>query len=203
MQTPHLPETIRTARLDLVPQTLEFVTHVLRGERAAAGALIGAALGAWPSGGELEFGFAGSAATLRADPGAIAWLSRTVVLRDERCVIGSASLKGRPDAAGQVEIGYGIEPAWRRRGFAGEAAGALLAHTFCDPAVRRVVAAIVPSNEPSVRIAEALRLRRTPERTGKYGNGEVLWAITHDASSSSRAHEHGAAGPSSGLGDHA
>ncbi|MDA1001947.1 MAG: GNAT family N-acetyltransferase [Chloroflexi bacterium] len=190
MPAPHLPETIHTDRLELLPQTLDFVTLVLRGERAAAGELIGAALGAWPSGGELEFGFAGSAATLRADAGAIAWLSRTVVLRDERRVIGSVSLKGRPDAAGQVEIGYGIEPAWRRRGFAREAAGALLTHAFRPPAVRRAVAAIVPSNEPSVRIAEALGLRHTPERTAKYGNGEVLWAITRDTFASSLAGDH-------------
>src|ERR1700758_178216 len=49
-----------------------------------------------------------------------------VVPRDTPSVIGSAGFKGPPDPDGMVEIAYGIVPGFEGRGYATEAAAALV-----------------------------------------------------------------------------
>jgi RimJ/RimL family protein N-acetyltransferase len=67
-------------------------------------------------------------AHLREAPGPDPWtLGFAVVHRDEDRVIGSAAFKGAPDEDGVVEIAYGIAPAYEGRGYATEAAKALVA----------------------------------------------------------------------------
>src|SRR5256885_16644255 len=48
-------------------------------------------------------------------------------------LVGVAGYKGGPDAAGVVELGYGIVPERRRRGFAGEAVRGLVSPALADP----------------------------------------------------------------------
>jgi ribosomal-protein-alanine N-acetyltransferase len=65
------------------------------------------------------------------------WLVVTIA---GTCGAGLAGFKGEPDQDGTVEIGYGIDPAYRDRGYTTEAARALIAWAFQDPACRSVVA---------------------------------------------------------------
>ena len=67
-------------------------------------------------------------------------------------VIGSGSFKGPPDAKGVVEIAYGIVPSQQGRGYATEAARALVAYAFGDARVRIVRAHTLPRNEASGRV---------------------------------------------------
>jgi ribosomal-protein-alanine N-acetyltransferase len=65
------------------------------------------------------------------------WL---VVIAAEPFGAGLAGFKGAPDPDGTVEIGYGIDPAYRNRGYTTEAARALIAWAFQDPDCRTVIA---------------------------------------------------------------
>lgn len=67
-------------------------------------------------------------------------------------LVGVAGYKGGPDAAGVVEIGYGIVPEQRRRGFASEAVSALLARAFADPRVATVIAHTLPGLDASIGV---------------------------------------------------
>jgi RimJ/RimL family protein N-acetyltransferase len=67
-------------------------------------------------------------------------------------LIGLCGYKGAPDENGVVEIGYGVVPECRRRGFASEAVRALLARAFADPRVRAVVAHTLPELTPSIGV---------------------------------------------------
>ena len=67
-------------------------------------------------------------------------------------LVGIAGYKGAPDAAGVVEIGYGIIPEQRRRGFASEAVYALLARAFADPRVATVIAHTLPGLDASIGV---------------------------------------------------
>ena len=49
-----------------------------------------------------------------------------VLERESHTAIGTAGFKGPPDGADTVEIAYGIVPAFKGRGYATEAAGALV-----------------------------------------------------------------------------
>jgi len=55
------------------------------------------------------------------------WL---VVLAGQPYGAGLAGFKGVPDSRGEVEIGYGIDPACRGQGYASEAAKALITWAF-------------------------------------------------------------------------
>jgi RimJ/RimL family protein N-acetyltransferase len=58
------------------------------------------------------------------------------------------------NGADEGEIGYWVGRPHQGRGYAGEAAGAVIAMAFDALALRRVVAACRPDNEPSWRVME-------------------------------------------------
>ena len=68
--------------------------------------------------------------------------------------VGSCGFKGPPDADGIVEIAYGIAPEHQGRGYATEAAEALVAYAFASGQVRVVRAHTLPDNDASKRVLE-------------------------------------------------
>jgi [ribosomal protein S5]-alanine N-acetyltransferase len=79
------------------------------------------------------------------------WL---LIERGSRTVVGSAGFQGHPSAEGEVELGYGVHPDFRNRGYATEAARALVAWAFEQPGVERVIAHCVRDNMASHRVVE-------------------------------------------------
>ena len=67
-------------------------------------------------------------------------------------VIGTAGFKGPPDADGMVEIAYGVVPSVEGRGYATEAAGALVRFAARDPRVRVIRAHTLPEANASTRV---------------------------------------------------
>jgi RimJ/RimL family protein N-acetyltransferase len=61
-----------------------------------------------------------------------------------------------PDGWDDVEVGYGIAPQFRGRGFATEAARHARDHGFRDLKLSRLVSYINPVNSNSIRVAEKL-----------------------------------------------
>lgn len=88
-------------------------------------------------------------AQVRDDPGSAAWI--TGVIWDERrgVAVGRAGYHAPPDSAGMVEVGYAVDPAQRRQGYARAALVALLDRAARESGVRTVRATISPSNTPS------------------------------------------------------
>lgn len=62
---------------------------------------------------------------------------------------GLAGFKGAPDEDGIVEIGYGIDPAYRNQGYTTEAVQALIAWAFQDPACSSVIAPGTRKDNPA------------------------------------------------------
>ncbi|TMI95424.1 MAG: GNAT family N-acetyltransferase, partial [Bacillati bacterium ANGP1] len=75
-----------------------------------------------------------------------------VVHREGGSVIGSAGFKGPPDSTGIVEVAYGIVPSFQGRGYATEAAAALVAFAFASGRVRLVRAHTWPEANASTRV---------------------------------------------------
>lgn len=66
---------------------------------------------------------------------------------------GLAGYKGLPDAQGEVEIGYGIDPACRGQGYITEAVQALIDWAFAAPDCRTIIApGTLKSNPASNRV---------------------------------------------------
>jgi uncharacterized protein len=154
---------LRTDRLELIPVPPPVIEALLAGDAATAGAMLGVTLAA-------EGGIADSAVcagwpihlwALRVDPAELAWRIRVIVLREDRRAIGSINLKGPPRDDGTVDMGWGVDSAYRGRGFAVEAAQAVLRWVLGEPRVARLTARIPPDNLPSVRVARRLGMWRT------------------------------------------
>ncbi len=78
------------------------------------------------------------------------WL---IIIAADAYGAGMAGFKGQPDAGGEVEIGYGIDRAYRRQGYMTETVRALIAWAFDDPACRVVTAKkVLRSNIGSQRV---------------------------------------------------
>ncbi|MEV4434537.1 GNAT family N-acetyltransferase [Streptomyces sp. NPDC049555] len=84
---------------------------------------------------------------------------RLIVERAGGLVVGSIGLFW-PPTEGTVEIGYGIVPSRRGRGYASEAARALAAYALTAPGVHTVTATVELSNPASVRVLEKAGFRR-------------------------------------------
>jgi ribosomal-protein-alanine N-acetyltransferase len=90
---------------------------------------------------------------LRASTVADPWtLGFAVIHRADECVIGSAGFKGPPDDDGIVEIAYGIAPGYQRRGYATEAAAALVSFALERVDVRTIRAHTLPEPNASTRV---------------------------------------------------
>jgi RimJ/RimL family protein N-acetyltransferase len=67
-------------------------------------------------------------------------------------VVGTAGFKGPPDTDGVVEIAYGVAPEYQGRGYATEAATALVEFALSDPRVQTVRAHTLPEPNASTRV---------------------------------------------------
>ena len=67
-------------------------------------------------------------------------------------IVGGAGFKGDPDAEGMVEIAYGIVPSRAGRGYATEAARALIHFAAHDARVRLIRAHTLPEPNASTRV---------------------------------------------------
>lgn len=89
-----------------------------------------------------------------------------VVLRETGAVIGQAGLTYQPYLDTQVlEVGYLLEPAYWRRGYATEAARACRDYAFGSLGEDKVSSIIKSDNAPSIRVAERLGMTREAEFT--------------------------------------
>ena len=75
-----------------------------------------------------------------------------IIERARREVIGTAGFKGPPDGDGVVEIAYGVAPSVEGRGYATEAAGALVRFAAADERVRLIRAHTLPEVNASTRV---------------------------------------------------
>jgi ribosomal-protein-alanine N-acetyltransferase len=75
-----------------------------------------------------------------------------IVDSQRRRIVGTAGFKGPPDADGVVEIAYGVAPEYQGRGYATEAANALVEFALTDPDVKTVRAHTLPEANASTRV---------------------------------------------------
>jgi [ribosomal protein S5]-alanine N-acetyltransferase len=112
-----------------------------------------------------------------AEPALHAWFTYwLIVLPDQRIGCGLAGFKGAPDAAGEVEIGYGIHPDYQNQGFMTETVLALVGWAFSQPVCRVVTAETHRDNLPSQRVLAKAGFLRTQQ-----GEDMIWWKKANPA----------------------
>lgn len=155
-------EPIRSERLDLISVGLDFVRAALEGDVEEAERYAGVRLPVgWnrAAGSALRF----RRAQMEADPSTRPWLLRLIVVRDTEEMAGYVNFHAPPGDVGWVEIGYQIEPGFRRRGYAYEAAMAMFRWAG-EHGVDRFRASVSPHNEPSLAMARKMGFTRVGQQ---------------------------------------
>lgn len=154
-----MPE-LETQRLLLVPYSLELKKATLQNRSLLAG-LIGVTVpDNWP-GPDLMEALPFFIELMEQDLSGDIW-DGIIIHKQDRIVIGDMGFKGGPDAAGLLEIGYSIIPAYRNQGYATEMGSSLITWAFQQPRVRAVIAECLDDNAGSIKVLEKLRMRRLP-----------------------------------------
>jgi ribosomal-protein-alanine N-acetyltransferase len=178
-----MPHSIRSARLDLIPLTPEFLRASLAGDLPLAGRLVGLSLPEdWMND---DPPLALRLRQLDEDPSLQPWLLRAIGLRDRGVMVGHIGFHTRPGAdylvelsPGGVEFGYTVFPAFRRRGFAREASEALMAWAAEAHRVSRFVVSISPNNIASQSLAAQLGFRRIGSHMDEVDGYEEIFERT-------------------------
>jgi RimJ/RimL family protein N-acetyltransferase len=103
------------------------------------------------------------------------WLVLAMELRETSTVIGEVLLKWESETNRQGEIGFAVHRAHHGRGFASEAAHAIVRLGFEDLALHRIVAVCIDANLRSVRLLRRLGMRQEAHlRDNVFFKGE--WA---------------------------
>lgn len=155
---PPVAAPLVTARLELPVVTAALAAGLLAGRGDALPDGLTAAPG-WPTadtldGLRVEFGHAADVPPDHTGAG-----TRLVVRRDSAEVIGELGWKGGPDGDGTAEIGYGLAPGQRGRGYGTEAVAAFTDWALGDGGATVLVAEVLADNLPSRRLLERLGFR--------------------------------------------
>jgi RimJ/RimL family protein N-acetyltransferase len=107
---------------------------------------------------------------IEEDPAQQPWLNRAIIRRHDGLVAGYISFHhSAPDpqlleyADHGAELGYMIEPEFRRNGYASESAVAMMNWASREHGVKTFFLSISPSNEPSMKMAQAMGFRKVGE----------------------------------------
>jgi len=150
-----MTEPLRTEHLLLVPATARLINAELAGLDVLARALEASVSGTWSSLTMTNI-LPLFAKQLRANPELAGWLTwYWVLINGEGSeLIGNGGFKGPPDDVGEVELGYEVLSTHQGRGYATEAATALVEWALRCADVETVTAECLPDNHASVRVLE-------------------------------------------------
>ena len=174
---------ITSDRLELILLSHQAIDALLEGRRGDVERELDAAVPeGWPD--EHDAGFLRfRQRQVERAPQAEPWLVRAVILREPaRTMIGHAGFHGQPGVNGKqdpgaVELGYTIFEPYRGRGYATEAAQALMDWAQREHGVSRFVASVAPANDPSLAIVRKLGFVHTGEQWDEEDGLELVFEL--------------------------
>jgi RimJ/RimL family protein N-acetyltransferase len=84
------------------------------------------------------------------------WVTGVLVDDDTGEVVGGAGFHAAPDADGMVEVGYGVDPAYRRRGYARAALLLMIERARSEPSASVFRVTVSPENAASLGLVAQL-----------------------------------------------
>ena len=170
---------IRSPRLELVAFSPAAMRAVLDRDYASAAADLGAAV---PGDLRERLGdlFEMRLDDVARDPAVRPWIARAMILTDElgvRRLVGSVGFHGPPNEEGRAEVGYHVEPGFRRRGFATEAVRTLIDWAAREHGITRFRASVAPTNVASLAVVAGLGFRQTGRQWDEVDGEELVFEL--------------------------
>ena len=176
---------IRTARFELVSMSLRFMILLLARDLDGASEELGVRVpDALP--GQLDNFLQYRIVDLELDPSAQPWLGRAIILTEPdgtRRFVGTVGFHSSPDADGRVEVGYRVEPQYRRQGVATEVVRGLFDWAASEHGIQRFRASVAPGNVPSRAIISRLGFHQVGVQMDEIDGEELVfeldgWTVT-------------------------
>jgi ribosomal-protein-alanine N-acetyltransferase len=179
-----MPPIIQTKRLDLVPMTPAFLHASLVGDACKAEELLSVSLPVeWP--GDYVNTLSRRLRQLEVDRSLQPWLLRAMVLRGSGVAVGHIGFHTAPGpddlrqvSPDAVEFGYTVYPAYRRQGYAGEAAVGLMRWATESHGVQSFVLSVRPDNIASQALAAKLGFCRIGSHVDEVDGVEDVLVFT-------------------------
>ncbi len=171
------PEARSPQQVRIVHLTAPVFRALASGDLAAANAGSPVPLPAYFAGEEWRSTWQRRGKQAEEDPASAAWVTGVIWDEQRQVAVGRAGYHGPPDASGMVEIGYAVDPAYRRRGYARAALEALLERAAREPQVRTVRATISPDNVASYQLVAQYGFARVGEQWDDEDGLEIIYEV--------------------------
>ncbi len=165
------------ADVRIVQLTAPVFRALANGDLAAANAVSPVPLSAYFAGPEWRGVWQMRSKQVEEDPASAAWVTGVIWDERQQVAVGRAGYHGPPDPSGMVEIGYAVDPAYRRRGYARAALEALLQRAAREPQVRTVRVTISPDNVASYQLASQYGFIEVGEQWDDEDGLEIIYEV--------------------------
>jgi RimJ/RimL family protein N-acetyltransferase len=159
----------------IVPLSGPVFAALAAGDLAAAEAVAPVPLSPYLAGPQFRSVWERRQAQVERDPTEADWVTGIIWDEVRQVAVGRAGFHAQPGKDGLVEIGYAVDPAYRRSGYARAALEQLLARAARDPRVRRVRVSIRPDNRASYRLAAQYGFTEVGEQWDDEDGLEVVY----------------------------
>jgi ribosomal-protein-alanine N-acetyltransferase len=163
---------VETSALRLVPLSVATMEALVAGDLAAASVASGLTATAYLTDHAWLWNI--RLPQVASDPTALDWIARAAVTPEGE-VVGLVGFHGPPDERGMVEVAYGVDPAFRRRGWARALLAVALDWAASEPSVSVVRASISPSNEASLATLRPFGVEQVGEQMDEEDGLELLF----------------------------
>jgi RimJ/RimL family protein N-acetyltransferase/2'-5' RNA ligase len=167
----------RAPRVRIVHLTALVFRALADGDLAAASALSPVPLSEYLVSAECRGTWRMRSDQAEQDPASAAWVTGVIWAEQEQVAVGRAGYHGPPDQSGMVEIGYAVDPAYRRRGYARAALEALLQRAARAPSVQTVRVSISPDNAASYALASQYGFAKVGEQWDDEDGLEFIYEV--------------------------
>ena len=175
MDVPPIP----TARFELVSMSMRFMTLLLARDLDGASQELGVRVpDDLPD--QLDNFLQFRIVDLEIDQAAQPWLGRAIVLTEAdgtRRFVGTVGFHEPPNVDGRVEVGYRVEPQYRRQGVASEVVRGLFDWAAREHGIRRFRASVAPGNVPSRAIISRLGFHQTGVQMDDVDGEELVFEL--------------------------
>lgn len=142
----------RRARVQIVQLDPATLSALAEGDLEAARRTAPVPLSEWLAGEDCVGTWRRRARQAVESPEDLPWVTGVIWDEEHQRAVGRAGFHGAPDADGMVEVGYAVDPAHRREGFARAALEALMDRARLEPGVTTVRATVSPANAASLAL---------------------------------------------------
>jgi RimJ/RimL family protein N-acetyltransferase len=111
-------------------------------------------------------------------PEDLPWITGVLWDEEDQVAVGQSGFHAAPDDDGMVEVGYGVDPAYRRRGYARAALELAIERARSEPAVRTLRATISPGNEASLGLIRQYPFVHNGEQWDEEDGVELIYELS-------------------------